>query len=41
MISISHNMSPMLTTVHIPTDELGKMAFKVLLDRKRRPPDAA
>jgi len=26
-------MSPMLTTVHIPTDELGKMAFKMLFDR--------
>ena len=32
-IDIAQYMSPMLTTVHIPTDELGKMAFKVLLDR--------
>ncbi|MEG1291755.1 MAG: substrate-binding domain-containing protein, partial [Lachnospiraceae bacterium] len=26
-------ISPMLTTVHIPTEDLGKMAAKTLLDR--------
>lgn len=41
-IDIAQYMSPMLTTVHIPTDELGKMAFKMLFDRVNgRPPDAA
>lgn len=32
-IEMSQYTSPMLTTVHIPTDELGKIATKTLLDR--------
>lgn len=32
-IDIAQYMSPMLTTVHIPTSDLGKIAFKTLLDR--------
>ncbi len=32
-IDIAQYMSPMLTTVHIPTEDLGKMAFKTLYDR--------
>lgn len=32
-IEMSRYMSPMLTTVHIPTEEMGKQAAKVLIDR--------
>jgi Transcriptional regulators len=32
-IEMSQYTSPMLTTVHIPTGELGKIATKILLDR--------
>jgi DNA-binding LacI/PurR family transcriptional regulator len=32
-IEMAQYSSPMLTTVHIPTDELGKIAMKILLDR--------
>ncbi len=32
-IEMAQYASPMLTTIHIPTDELGKYATKVLLDR--------
>lgn len=32
-IEISQYVSPMLTTVHIPIEEMGKMAAKILIDR--------
>lgn len=32
-IEMSRYLSPMLTTVHVPTDEMGKQAVKVLIDR--------
>lgn len=32
-IEIAQFVSPMLTTMHIPTDEMGKMAAKILIDR--------
>lgn len=32
-IEMSRYLSPMLTTVHIPTEEMGKQAAKVLIDR--------
>lgn len=35
-ISMSQYVSPMLTTVHIPIEQLGKMACKTLIDRIER-----
>ena len=32
-IDMSQYVSPMLTTVHIPINELGRMAAKTLIDR--------
>ena len=32
-IEIAQYISPMLTTMHIPIDEMGKMAAKILIDR--------
>lgn len=32
-IDIAQYVSPMLTTIHIPTEELGQMAAKLLIDR--------
>ena len=34
-IEIAQYVSPMLTTMHVPTAELGKMAAKILIDRIR------
>lgn len=35
-IDMAQYVSPMLTTIHIPIDELGKMAVKTLIDRIER-----
>ena len=32
-IEMSRYLSPMLTTVHIPTEDMGKQAAKVIIDR--------
>ena len=32
-IDMAQYLSPMLTTIHIPVDEMGKMAAKTLIDR--------
>lgn len=34
-IEIAQYVSPMLTTMHIPIEEMGKMTAKILIDRIR------